>query len=175
MYATGTEQCPVRSLKSLLAKRASNATSLFNQCSKRAMVLPESEDECYTDKPVKHYSFTKFMGDISRNYKCSKSYIAHCLRATAIAVVRSLEGDRIYDRANTCSFKYEVARLASWLCVQVCCWLYVACNDISVINVTAFTFIIVYCCDILAYSWINALDWRSNSAKISTRAVYDGT
>ena len=32
MYATGTEQCPVRSLKSLMAKTASNATSLFNQC-----------------------------------------------------------------------------------------------------------------------------------------------
>ena len=48
------------------------------------MVLPESESVWYTNKPVKHYAFTRFMGDISRNSNCSKSYTAHCLRATAI-------------------------------------------------------------------------------------------
>ena len=34
--------------------------------------------------PIKHYPFTQFMHDISKNAKCFTTYTAHCLRATAI-------------------------------------------------------------------------------------------
>ena len=49
------------------------------------MLQPRRNDEpiWYTDTPIKHYQFTRFMHDISKNAKCS-TCTAHCLRATAI-------------------------------------------------------------------------------------------
>ena len=38
----------------------------------------------YTDTPIKHYQFTRFMHDIFINVKCSTTYTANCLRANAI-------------------------------------------------------------------------------------------
>jgi len=85
MYAVvDSEKCPVRNLKLLLDKTDPTATSLFNHCSKDALISPDEESIWYTTKPVKQYQFSRFMSDISKNSKCSKSYTAHCLRATAI-------------------------------------------------------------------------------------------
>ncbi|CAC5365964.1 unnamed protein product [Mytilus coruscus] len=41
-------------------------------------------NKIYTEKSVKQYQFSRFMGDISRNAGCSRLYTAHRLRATAI-------------------------------------------------------------------------------------------
>ena len=85
MYAIAdSDKCPVKNLKLLLAKTDPTATSLFNHCSKDALVTPNEERIWYTTKSVKQYQFSRFMSDISKQSKCSKSYTAHCLRATAI-------------------------------------------------------------------------------------------
>lgn len=79
------QKCPVNSLKLFLAKTDPNATSLFNHCvKKKALSSPEEEDVWFSNVPVKQYQFSRFMSDISKNAKCSTSYTAHCLRATAI-------------------------------------------------------------------------------------------
>lgn len=78
------QKCPVNSLKLFLAKTDPNATSLFNHCVKKALSSPEEEDVWFSNVPVKQYQFSRFMSDISKNAKCSTSYTAHCLRATAI-------------------------------------------------------------------------------------------
>ena len=80
MYATSNDNCPVAALKKLMSKTDPGAAALFNHCAKDA---PDS-DIWFTTPPVKHYQFSRFMGDISRNARCSKPYTAHCLRATAI-------------------------------------------------------------------------------------------
>ena len=85
MYAVvDSEKCTVRNLKLLLNKTDPTATSLFNHCSKDALISPDEESIWYTTKPVKQYQFSRFMSDISKNSKYSKSYTAHCLCATAI-------------------------------------------------------------------------------------------
>ncbi|KAL5018423.1 hypothetical protein ScPMuIL_004145, partial [Solemya velum] len=85
MYASpSNEQCPVASLRLLLRKTDPRSSSVFNHCSKNALAHPEFEDIWYTDNPVKHHQYTRFMDDISKHSKCDKHYTAHCLRTTAI-------------------------------------------------------------------------------------------
>ena len=86
MYAvpSARDKCPVQSLLLFLSKTDRNATSLFNTCSKKALGNPENESVWYTAVPIKHYQFTRFMADISKNEKCTTNYTPHCLRATAI-------------------------------------------------------------------------------------------
>ncbi|XP_069137816.1 uncharacterized protein [Argopecten irradians] len=84
MYATDSETCPVKALRKFLSKTPPNAPYVFNNCNKTAMVSPTTSPFWYTDKPLKQYQFGRFMGDISRNAKCTQHYTAHCLRATAI-------------------------------------------------------------------------------------------
>jgi hypothetical protein len=83
MYATGDQDCPVQSVRQLRLTDP-KATSLFNHCSKAAMVSPQSESVWLTTKSVKAYRFFRFMSDISSNPGCSQNYTAHCLRATTI-------------------------------------------------------------------------------------------
>ncbi|XP_021357785.1 uncharacterized protein LOC110453244 [Mizuhopecten yessoensis] len=83
MYST-CQQCPVKSLRNLISKTDPEAKSLLNHCTKEAMLLPGTEEVWFSTKPVKQYQFARFMGDISRNAKCTQLYTAHCLRATAI-------------------------------------------------------------------------------------------
>jgi hypothetical protein len=78
------KKCPVKSLKLFLSKTDPNASSLFNHCLKPALVSPQDESLWFSDIPVKQYQFSRFMSDICKNAKCSKSYTAHSLRATAI-------------------------------------------------------------------------------------------
>ena len=86
MYAVPNSEkyCPVKALSDFISKTDPNASSLFNRCSKPALSSPNDEPIWYTDTPIKHYQFTRFMHDISKNAKCSTTYTAHCLRATAI-------------------------------------------------------------------------------------------
>ena len=77
-------KCPVASLKLYLSKLDPKATFLFNRCSKEALKSPTTEEIWYTDVPIKKYQFTRFMADICKNAKCSKTYTAHSLRATSI-------------------------------------------------------------------------------------------
>ncbi|XP_065924521.1 uncharacterized protein [Magallana gigas] len=77
-------KCPVASLKLYLSKLDPKATFLFNRCSKEALKSPTTEEIWYTDVPIKKYQFTRFMADICKNAKCSKTYTAHNLRATSI-------------------------------------------------------------------------------------------
>jgi len=84
MYATQTDTCPVAALRLLLERTDQSATSLFNHCSKPAMLSPQNTSIWYTDHPVKPYQFTRLMGDICKNSQCSQTYTSHCLRATAI-------------------------------------------------------------------------------------------
>ena len=79
-----TNDCPVSSLKLLINKTDPSATALFNHCTKEALSCPDSQVVWFTNKPVKHYQFSRFMADISKNAGCSQIYTAHCLRATAI-------------------------------------------------------------------------------------------
>lgn len=43
-----------------------------------------TEEICYTDVPINKYQFTRFMVDICKNAKCSKTYTEHSQRATSI-------------------------------------------------------------------------------------------
>ena len=83
MYATGSQSCPVKSLKLLIEKTPLESTSLFNHCSKEALESPDSEQYWFKNKAVKPYQLSKFLSDICQNAKCSKPYTVHCLRATA--------------------------------------------------------------------------------------------
>jgi len=67
-----------------MSKTDTNATSLFNRCSKPALSKPDEENVWYNDIALKPFQFTRFMTDISKHSKCTKNYTAHCLRATAI-------------------------------------------------------------------------------------------
>lgn len=51
---------------------------------KKAMSSSGEEDVWLSNVPVRYYQFSRFLSDISKNAKSSKSYKAHCLRATAI-------------------------------------------------------------------------------------------
>ena len=86
MYAVQNleKYCPVNTLSDCISKTDPNASSLFNRCSKSPLSSPNDEPIWYTDTPIKHYQFTRFMHDISKNAKCSSTHTAHCLRATAI-------------------------------------------------------------------------------------------
>jgi hypothetical protein len=75
--------CPVASLKQFISKTHPDASSLFNCCSKSALKDP-TEVIWYTSTPIKHYQFTRFIADISKHSRCSKTYTAHSLRSTAI-------------------------------------------------------------------------------------------
>lgn len=78
------DKCPVKSLRLYMSKIQHDATSLFNRCLKPALKDPNEHEFWYTNIPLKHYQFTRFMAEISKNAKCTKTYTAHCLRATAI-------------------------------------------------------------------------------------------
>lgn len=84
MYSTQDDRCPVDALRRFLSKTDHRAQSLFNNCIPEAMSSPQTVEIWYSTKPLKQYQFTRFMGDISRNAKCTQHYTAHCLRATAI-------------------------------------------------------------------------------------------
>ncbi len=86
MYAVpeAGDMCPVKSLLLFISKTDQNAKSLFNCCNKSDLTEPGMSDVWYTDVAIKHYQFTRFMSDISKNAKCTTTYTAHCLRATAI-------------------------------------------------------------------------------------------
>ena len=82
--ANSEKYCPVKALSDFISKTDPNASSLFNVCSMPALSSPNDEPIWYTDTPIKHYQFSRFMHDISKNAKCSTTYTAHCLRVTAI-------------------------------------------------------------------------------------------
>ncbi|CAC5412749.1 unnamed protein product [Mytilus coruscus] len=86
MYSCEGDRCPVASLKLLILKTDSDATSLFNHINKDTLSskTPNILQLWYTNKSVKSYQFTRFMADVSKNAFCSVMYTAHCLRATAI-------------------------------------------------------------------------------------------
>lgn len=84
MYATLTENCPVKILKHFMQRTPENATHLFNRIDKFAMEHPDCCDTWYTASPLGKSSFTNFLPDISKMAGCSKRYTAHCLRATTI-------------------------------------------------------------------------------------------
>ena len=87
MYTSSNcNKCSVRNLKLLIYKTDPRTTCLFNHYSNDAQISPDQEHIWYSIKSVKQYQFSRFMSDIAKNAKCSKSYTAHCvhLRATAI-------------------------------------------------------------------------------------------
>lgn len=84
MYATMTENCPVKILKFFIEKTPEKATNLFNKTYKLAIENPDSCATWYTVSPLGKSSFTNFLPDISKMAGCSKRYTAHCLRATTI-------------------------------------------------------------------------------------------
>ena len=61
-----------------------NPNSLFNHCSQPAISSPQNESIWFSSVPVKQYLLSRFMGGISKNAQCIKTYTADCLRATAI-------------------------------------------------------------------------------------------
>ena len=71
MYAVPNSEkyCPVKTLSDFISKTDPNASSLFNRCSKPALSSPNDDLIWYTDTPIKHYQFTRFMHDISKNEK----------------------------------------------------------------------------------------------------------
>ena len=83
LYATGSETCPVKSLKLLIEKTPPECGSLFNNCSDEALKNPDSQQYWYRDRAIKSYQFVKFMSKICENAKCSQLYTTQCLRATA--------------------------------------------------------------------------------------------
>ncbi|KAL3866008.1 hypothetical protein ACJMK2_043349 [Sinanodonta woodiana] len=83
MYSTGTNTCPVKSVKNFLQKCDKEAKALFTQCSKESLKSPEFADKWYTCEPVKPKQFSSFMPDICKNAGVQR-YTAHSLRATAI-------------------------------------------------------------------------------------------
>jgi hypothetical protein len=84
MYSSEGPNCPISSLKLLINKTPPDSVYLFNHCDKRALESPEFQPYWYINNPVKQHQFSRFMSDITRNAKCSKSYTAHCIRATCI-------------------------------------------------------------------------------------------
>lgn len=84
MYATGDENCPVKTLKLFIEKTDKNAKSLFNNCYREALNTPQQVHVWYGIKGLAKRTFTNFMADISKGSGLSKIYTPHCLRATAI-------------------------------------------------------------------------------------------
>ena len=84
MYATGDQNCPVKSLKLFIEKTDPNAKSLFNNCYREALTHPQQTTVWYGTKGLAKRTFTNFMADISKGSGLSKIYTPHCLRATAI-------------------------------------------------------------------------------------------
>ena len=56
---------------------------MLNCCYKSALKDP-TDDIWYTSTPIKHYQFTRFMADISKHSRCTKTCTAHSPRSTAI-------------------------------------------------------------------------------------------
>ncbi|XP_069105073.1 uncharacterized protein [Argopecten irradians] len=80
MYATGTANCPVKLLRTLISKTDPKAGKLFNKhtADSRPDVL------WYSDKMLAQRTFSNFMADICKGAGLDKKYTAHCLRATSI-------------------------------------------------------------------------------------------
>ena len=88
MYATGTERCPIKSLKHFLSKSDPNAVALFNECDKEVLRAKDAStyEIWYTSTPVKQKKFSSFMIDICKNAGATR-YTAHSLRSTAITAM----------------------------------------------------------------------------------------
>ena len=67
-----------------------NSNSLFNHCSKPAISSPQNKSIWFSSIPVKQYLLSRFMGGISKNAQCIKTFTAVCLRATAIQGMKGL-------------------------------------------------------------------------------------
>ena len=84
MYASGTESCPVASLRQYLSHRNPNTDYLFQ----RPNASIEPYDEIwYTVSPVGERVLNEMMCKISLDAGLSRVYTNHCVRATTITLL----------------------------------------------------------------------------------------
>ncbi|CAC5384088.1 unnamed protein product [Mytilus coruscus] len=84
MYATGNDNCPIKSFQKYMSKRCTSSTHFFQQ--PRAKVNKD-DIAWYTSRPVGEKMLNYMMKQISTEAKLSKIYTNHCVRATTVTVL----------------------------------------------------------------------------------------
>jgi len=144
MYATGGQNCPVRSVKYYLTRINQRAESLFCHIDKNVIENPQLCQTWYTTRCVGHRQFSSFMPDICKNAHISARYTAHSLRATALNAMTDANLPARYimslsDHSNELSLKQytrpstqhkqQMSNILSNVCANVCSRLF--CSTIS--------------------------------------------
>ncbi|XP_071085310.1 uncharacterized protein [Haliotis cracherodii] len=84
IYATGSRSCPVAAFRKYCSKLNPQNSAFFQQPRKHAQEL---ENVWYTLKAVGHNTLSQMMKGISTEYKLSKIYTNHCVRATTLTLL----------------------------------------------------------------------------------------
>ncbi|XP_067669259.1 uncharacterized protein [Haliotis asinina] len=84
IYATSSRSCPVSAFRKYCSKLNPQNSAFFQQPRKHAQQL---ESVWYTLKAVGHNTLSQMMKGISTEYKLSKIYTNHCVRATTSALL----------------------------------------------------------------------------------------
>lgn len=116
-----------------------------NHYAKHALSSPDEEHIPLNNVPFKQYQFNRFMLDISKNAKCSKSYIPYCLRAIA------------NDRINDVGFAIHKALTA---CPKLCYIIQHTSKIIYFINM------------FLKFSHVLCTTWSLNTHKCTSKYKY---
>ena len=92
MYATGTDTCPVASLKLYLSKLNKKCEALFQR---PLLISPESAQSWYRCCPLGVNTLSRMMLTISEECGLSKRYTNHSIRATNVGTLLDVQHESV--------------------------------------------------------------------------------